>query len=101
MRRGIIAGLSTGLLLLSACTGSPGQNSSSPSPGGKVTIQFWHAQTDIAATVMQNLVARFNATHPNIVVQASSGGVTTGDLLPKVTVAMAAGTYPDIAYIYG
>jgi multiple sugar transport system substrate-binding protein len=97
----MIAGLATGLLLLSACTGSSEQNSSTASPGGKVTIQFWHAQTDTAAKTMDALVAQFNASHPNIVVQASSGGTTTGDLLPKVTVAIAAGTYPDIAYIYG
>jgi multiple sugar transport system substrate-binding protein len=97
----MILGLSSCLLLLAACTGSSGQSSSTPSPGGKVTIQFWHAQTDTAAKIMQGLVDKFNATHPNIVVQASSGGTTTGDLLPKVITAIAAGTYPDIAYIYG
>ncbi|MBO0807564.1 MAG: extracellular solute-binding protein, partial [Actinobacteria bacterium] len=66
-----------------------------------MTIQFWHAQTQVDATVMQKLVRAFNASHPDIVVQASSGGTSTGDLLPKVTTAIAAGTYPDVAYIYG
>jgi len=70
-------------------------------PSGTVTIQFWHAQTQIAGKVMQQLVAAFNASHPNIVVQASSGGTSTGDLSSKVTTAIAAGTYPDVAYIYG
>ncbi len=49
----------------------------------------------------EQLVNSFNASHPNIVVQASSGGTSTGDLLPKVTTALAAGTAPDVAYIYG
>jgi multiple sugar transport system substrate-binding protein len=31
----------------------------------------------------------------------STGGTSTGDLLPKVTAALASGTAPDIAYIYG
>ncbi len=101
MKRGIVAGLSAATLMMSACTGSPSQQPHSPLSGATVTIQFWHAQTDIDAKVMQNLVDKFNATHPGIVVQASSGGTTTGDLMPKVTAAIAAGTYPDIAYIYG
>ena len=102
MRRGIVAAFSAMLLLLTACTGSSGSSTDGgSSPPGPVTIEFWHAQTDTAAKVMQNLVDQFNATHPDIVVQASSGGTTTGDLMPKVTAAIAAGTYPDIAYIYG
>src|SRR5262249_6294380 len=87
-----------------ACGGSAGSSSAPPSgssPTGKVTIQFWHAETDIDAKVMQQIVNSFNASHPNIVVQASSGGTSTGDLLPKVTTALAAGTAPDVAYIFG
>jgi len=104
MRRAALAGIAAITLALAACGGSAGSGSaqsSGASPGGKVTIQFWHAQTEIDATVMQRLVKSFNASHPDIVVQASSGGTSTGDLLPKVTTAIAAGTYPDIAYIYG
>jgi multiple sugar transport system substrate-binding protein len=85
-------------LALAACSGSsPSGNNSS----GTVTLQFWTAQTPPTTTVINNLVKTFNATHKNIVVQASSGGTSTGDLLPKVTTAIAAGTAPDIAYIYG
>jgi multiple sugar transport system substrate-binding protein len=96
MKRIALAGIAALTLAVSACTGSSGSSSS-----GTVTIQFWHAQTTVDGTVMQQLVNSFNASHPNIVVQASSGGTSTGDLLPKVTTAIAAGTYPDIAYIYG
>src|SRR6266487_5383487 len=105
MKRTALAGIAALTLAMTGCAGSSGSSSAQPSPGtsptGKVTIQFWHAQTDTAAKVMQQLVNSFNASHPNIVVQASSGGTSTGDLLPKVTTAIAAGTYPDVAYIYG
>jgi len=105
MKRTALAGIAALTLALTGCAGSSGpsstQSPSGASPTGTVTIQFWHAQTDTAAKVMQQLVNSFNASHPNIVVQASSGGTSTGDLLPKVTTAIAAGTYPDIAYIYG
>ena len=105
MKRTALAGIAALTLALTGCAGSSGSSSAQPSSGnssaGPVTIQFWHAQTQIDATVMQQLVAAFNASHPNIVVQASSGGTSTGDLLPKVTTAIAAGTYPDVAYIYG
>ncbi len=96
MKRIALAGIAALALAVTACTGSSGSSSS-----GTVTIQFWHAQTDIDAKVMQQLVSSFNASHPTIVVQASSGGTSTGDLLPKVTTAIAAGTYPDVAYIFG
>jgi multiple sugar transport system substrate-binding protein len=105
MKRTALAGIAALTLALTGCAGSSGpsstQSPSGASPTGTVTIQFWHAQTDTAAKVMQQLVNSFNASHPNIVVQASSGGTSTGDLLPKVTTAIAAGTYPDIAYVYG
>lgn len=103
MKRIALAGIAALTLAAAGCTGSSGsgQGSSGASPTGTVTIQFWHAQTQVDATVMQRLVSAFNASHPHIVVQASSGGTSTGDLLPKVTTAIAAGTYPDIAYIYG
>jgi multiple sugar transport system substrate-binding protein len=99
MKRIVLAVIAALTLALAGCSGSSG--SSSESPGGKVTIEFWHAQTETAGKVMQRLVDTFNASHPHIVVEASSGGTSTGDLLPKVTTAIAAGTYPDIAYIYG
>jgi multiple sugar transport system substrate-binding protein len=95
-----LAGIAALAVVLAGCSGS---SPASPSGNatGTVTIQFWHAQTPPTSRVMQRLVNSFNASHPKIVVQASSGGTSTGDLLPKVTTAIAAGTAPDIAYIYG
>ncbi|HEX2320746.1 MAG TPA: ABC transporter substrate-binding protein [Streptosporangiaceae bacterium] len=99
MKRIALAGIAALTLALAGCSGSSG-----PTPGassGTVTIQFWHAQTPPTQQVVEKLVNTFNASHPHIVVQPSSGGTSTGDLLPKVTTAIAAGTAPDIAYIYG
>ena len=60
MRRGIVAAFSA-MLLLTACTGSSGSSTDGgSSPSGPVTIEFWHAQTDTSAKVMQNLVDQFN-----------------------------------------
>ena len=104
MKRIALAGIAALTLAVAACGGSSGSSSAPPSgssPTGTVTIQWWHAQTDIDGKVMQQLANSFNASHPHIVVQASSGGTSTGDLLPKVTTALAAGTAPDVAYIYG
>src|SRR5499425_665171 len=98
MKRIAMAGIAALTLALAGCSsGSP----SGASSNGKVTLQFWTAQTPPTTAVINGLAAEFNATHKNIVVQASSGGTSTGDLLPKVTTAIAAGTAPDIAYIYG
>src|SRR5262245_63733795 len=101
MKRTALAGIAALAVVLAGCSGSSSSPPSGASPTGTVTIQFWHAQTDIDAKVMQQLVNSFNASHPHVAVQASSGGVATGDLLPKVTTALAAGTAPDVAYIYG
>src|SRR5690242_19384821 len=100
MKRMVLAGIAALALLLAACSGS-GSSSSGTSSNGTVTIQWWHAQTPPLDKVMQQLANSFNASHPHIVVQASTGGTSTGDLLPKVTTALAAGTAPDVAYIYG
>jgi len=93
--------IATFALLGAACTSDGSSESTDGSPGGKVQIEMWHAQTDTARKAIDDLVAEFNAAHPDIEVVPSTGGTTTGDLLPKVTTAIAAGTYPDIAYMYG
>ncbi|MFD4633911.1 ABC transporter substrate-binding protein [Streptomyces sp. NPDC058284] len=67
---------------------------------GRVTIQMWHGQTDIAAKVVKGLVAEFERTHPGIRVDLG-GGVLADAMLQKVTAALASGSYPDIAYVFG
>jgi multiple sugar transport system substrate-binding protein len=87
-------------LLAAACT-SNGSNGDNASPGGKVQIEMWHGQSDTAKKALDQLIGEFNSTHTDVEVVASSGGTTPDGMLPKVTTAIAAGTAPDIAYMYG
>jgi multiple sugar transport system substrate-binding protein len=68
--------------------------------GGPVTIDFWHGQTDTALLVLEDLVADFERGHPNVRVNMG-GGVLSDAMLQKVLAALAAGSYPDVAYIFG
>ncbi len=92
------------LLVGVACTSSdaptPGTTDSN-GPPAPVHIAFWHGQAGVAQGAYERLIQEFNDSHPDVVVDASSGGATTDNMLAKVTTAIAAGTYPDIAYLYG
>ena len=97
-----LAGVMAVALALAACSGSgSGSGSSGASSNGPVTLQLWDAQTAADHQVMMQLASEFHASHPKITIQVSTGGTSTGDLLPKVTTALASGTAPDIAYIFG
>jgi multiple sugar transport system substrate-binding protein len=94
--------------ILAACTGtgegsSAGPVSSAGASGqsGPVQIEFWHGQSGVSMRTYEAMIEDFNAEHDGIDVVPQSGGVTTDNMLPKVTTAIAAGTYPDIAYLYG
>ncbi|TDV54922.1 carbohydrate ABC transporter substrate-binding protein (CUT1 family) [Actinophytocola oryzae] len=65
-----------------------------------MTINFWHGQGDTAVLVIEDLVADFERSHPNIKVD-TGGGVLSDAMLQKVLAALAAGSYPDVAYIFG
>ncbi|CAL9340538.1 hypothetical protein SUDANB145_00254 [Streptomyces sp. enrichment culture] len=67
---------------------------------GTVTIEVWHGQADTAKQVLRELVADFEREHPKIRVDLG-GGVLSDVMLQKVTAALAAGSYPDIAYVFG
>ncbi|MFC8571564.1 ABC transporter substrate-binding protein [Streptomyces sp. NPDC057245] len=67
---------------------------------GTVTIEMWHGQADTAKKVLEGLVADFERQHPKIRVDLG-GGVLADVMLQKVTAAVAAGSFPDIAYIFG
>jgi multiple sugar transport system substrate-binding protein len=84
------------------CTSS-GSTETTTSGGatGPVHIEFWHGQAGVAQRSLDTLIQKFNETHPDVVVESSSGGATVDNMLPKVTVAIAAGTYPDVAYLFG
>jgi multiple sugar transport system substrate-binding protein len=97
------AAILAALLASAACTSS-GSDTGGPdgaSPSGPVHITFWHGQAGVAQRSLEAMVQRFNATHPDVVVEPTSGGATVDNMLAKVTTAIAAGTYPDVAYLFG
>ncbi|MER7414261.1 ABC transporter substrate-binding protein [Streptomyces cacaoi] len=67
---------------------------------GRVTIELWHGQADTARAALRRLVAEFHRTHPHIRVDMG-GGVLADAMLQKITAALASGSYPDIAYVFG
>lgn len=67
---------------------------------GRVTVELWHGQTDTGRAAIEKLVAEFNRTHPGIRVDAG-GGVLSDVMLQKITAALAAGSFPDVAYVFG
>lgn len=95
-RRGVLVG---GAAALAATVGGCG--GSGGTTGDVTTIVLWHGQNDIAKATIDRLVAEFNRTHRHIRVQASSGGVLADGMLQKVMAALAAGSYPDLAYVFG
>lgn len=96
-RLGIGAIVLAGLIAM-AITGCGGGSSSS---SGKIELSFWDGQTQKAHKVVEELVAEWNRAHPDVQVSTNSGGVTADTMLPKVTAGLQAGSYPDIAYIFG
>ncbi|GGR88390.1 ABC transporter substrate-binding protein [Streptomyces aureoverticillatus] len=97
LRAGGAGALAAGGLGLSGCVTGAGDG---VGPDGRVTIQMWHGQTDTAAKVIKSLVAEFERGHPDIRVDIG-GGVLADAMLQKVTAALASGSYPDIAYVFG
>ncbi|MGW0905124.1 ABC transporter substrate-binding protein [Streptomyces sp. NPDC002853] len=97
LRAGGAAAMVAGGGALAGCGTGPADG---VGPDGRVTIQLWHGQTDTAAKVLKGLVARFHAAHPDIRVDMG-GGVLADAMLQKITAALAAGSYPDIAYVFG
>jgi multiple sugar transport system substrate-binding protein len=67
---------------------------------GKVTLEMWHGQTDTRKKALEELVTSFERSHPKIKVKLG-GDVLADSMLQKVTAGLTAGSYPDIAYIYG
>ena len=84
-----------------AVSGCAGGGSDGVGADGRVTVELWHGQADTARKALEKLVAEFNRTHPAIHVDAGGGGVLSDAMLQKVTAALAAGSYPDVAYIFG
>ncbi|WP_432091998.1 ABC transporter substrate-binding protein [Streptomyces sp. NRRL F-5630] len=101
-RRGLLRG--GGALALTATGGALAGCAAGTTAGvdadGRVVLEIWHGQTDTAAAAIRRLVAEFERTHPHIRVDLG-GGALSDAMLQKVTAALAAGAYPDIAYVFG
>lgn len=106
MKRGMrvalaLASVLAAVVALAAC-GSSGSSSGGGNDSGEVVeISFWHGQSEETAEALEELVDEFNETHPTIKVSKDAGGVQADEMLTKVTAALASGSYPDIAYIFG
>ena len=90
----IAAALAGALLATAAVAGAR------PAASKPVDITVWHAQTDSAQKTIHALVAKFNKTHPGIVVHDELG--SNGDeMVQKLQAVIGSDNYPDIAYVYG
>ncbi|MEV5596236.1 extracellular solute-binding protein [Streptomyces sp. NPDC052496] len=88
----------TGAPLLGACRSSA---AGSVGADGRILVELWHGQADTGRKAVQALVDDFNRRQSRIRVDAGGGGVVADAMLQKVTAALAAGSYPDIAYVFG
>lgn len=61
----------------------------------QVRITYWHGFTGPDLPVMEQLIAEFNRTHPDIVVTAEA--IPWGNLFQQIEPAVAAGQAPDVA----
>ncbi|WP_369381754.1 ABC transporter substrate-binding protein [Streptomyces sp. cg36] len=94
---GAVAGAAA-LPLLDACAST---TSDGIGADGRVNIEMWHGQSETGAKAIESLAADFNRSQSRIRVNANGGGVVADAMLQKVTASLAAGAYPDIAYIFG
>ncbi|WP_406134719.1 ABC transporter substrate-binding protein [Streptomyces sp. NBC_01089] len=98
LRRG--TGLACAASAAVALPGCGADTDDGAAAGGRVTVELWHGQTDTGRVAIESLVADFQRAHPHIRVD-SGGGVLADSMLQKVTAALASGSYPDVAYVFG
>jgi multiple sugar transport system substrate-binding protein len=91
----LLAG-SIAVLGLGAC-GSDAQ--SSATPGGKVSLEMWEGYTGAEAAAFTHLVKQYETANPKVTISVLP--VNNDDTLTKVQTAVAGGSPPDIAYLYG
>ncbi|MBV8085348.1 MAG: extracellular solute-binding protein, partial [Chloroflexi bacterium] len=91
---GSSAAASTGAAASAAASGA-----AAPAASGKVTITFWHTQSGANQQTLNDMVAAFNQSHPNIQVNAENVG-TYDDEYQKLLAAAKANALPDVAVAY-
>ena len=80
--------------IIAGCGGGGDESSS-----GVVTVQFWHAMGGPLGDALDELVAEFNETHPEIDIESVSMGRYQA-LSQKIMAAVAAGQPPVLAQAY-
>ncbi|MFE4057432.1 ABC transporter substrate-binding protein [Streptomyces sp. NPDC059096] len=102
-RRGMLrggSGLALGAAASAVLCGCGAGAADGVGADGRVTVELWHGQTDSGRATIEALVREFNRTHPGIRV-SPGGGVLADAMLQKITAALASGSFPDIAYVFG
>lgn len=68
--------------------------------GSKVTITFWHRMGQANQEMVQKWIKEFNEIYPNITVVEEKAAASYDALADKISLAITAGNYPDIAESY-
>jgi len=94
------------VLALAGCTSGTPQDDGKDAaegydPNAKVTLTWWTGQSAEAQKILEGLAKEYQALHPNVTLNVSSGAATTDELLTKLSAGFTSGTYPDISYAYG
>lgn len=83
--------LAAGLLAAATMAGAPGARADD------AVVRVWHTETNPASQeAMANIVARFEAAHPGIKIEAEA--LAWGDLEGKIMASLAAGAPPELAH---
>ncbi|MFE4451090.1 ABC transporter substrate-binding protein [Streptomyces sp. NPDC056796] len=99
-RTALLRGTGLAVGAMAALPGCGGGADDGIGADGRVVVELWHGQTDTGRAAVEKLVAEFNRTHPGIRVDPG-GGVLADAMLQKITAALASGSFPDVAYIFG
>ncbi|MCM2422790.1 ABC transporter substrate-binding protein [Streptomyces sp. RKAG293] len=90
-----------GLIGACGCSSADAGRGPAARAAGPVVITVWTGQDPGPEKILEGLAAKFHALHPDVTIRMSRGAPTTDELLPRLTAAFGAGTYPDISYAYG
>jgi multiple sugar transport system substrate-binding protein len=86
-----------GILLLTV--GAAGCGGTEASSDGRATVTFWHSFVSSTIPALEELIARFEAEHPGIRIEAQY--IPTGDALAqKLVTAVRSQSAPDVSWIH-
>ncbi len=87
-------------MIAAACTGGGSSTGGASGVSGPTNIVLWHGDSGQARRTLQQLVTEWNRQNPNVHVTEQFYG-NSDFALQKVETAIAGGSYPNIAYLYG